>query len=440
MKNYTMDDYVLLSETKAVRKYFDSGNFKWFTRLLVVMFIYGTWCLGMMYQNYEQPVHLLAGYGGIVAVNFALFLVRHRNSVERSFNALLVNYLTLNLIALVVIREDYDEVTPWLFFYPLILLLFRLRLPAYFMLYCLILGLTAADSFYPDDEGMLPLAVIGVACFGCILISTTWTALNRRKFLAVWRIERNNRERLRMKEELDHAREIQLSMLPPGQPEVANLELACCSVPATEVGGDYYDYFRISDSKLAMVIGDVSGHGVASGLVLSGVRSCLYLLKDELPKPPDLLSQLNRMLKQTTDRKTFMTFLCVVFDTENKKLVLSSAGHPPMLYFKRADQSLQEIRQIALPLGGIMKSNYEEMELEFESGDVFLFYTDGLIEATNASRTEFGLNRLMPKFKSLAAKAVSAEHIRQILMTDVQLHIGDTEQLDDITLVVMRAR
>ena len=107
-----------------------------------------------------------------------------------------------------------------------------------------------------------------------------------------------------MREEFDTARRIQLSMLPQGPPNVSWIEVAAASLPATEVGGDYYDYFRISPSQIVVVIGDVAGHGLASGLLLSGVRSCLYLLEKDLASPVEVLDRLNHMVRRTTDRRT----------------------------------------------------------------------------------------------------------------------------------------
>ena len=138
-----------------------------------------------------------------------------------------------------------------------------------------------------------------------------------------------------MREEIEYARKIQLSMLPQLPPDIGWVELAAASLPATEVGGDYYDYFRLSGSQLALVIGDVSGHGLASGLLLSGVRSCLYLLEKDLAVPVAVLDRLNPMVRETTDRRTYVTLLCAVLDRAEDgsgvKVTVASAGHPPLL-------------------------------------------------------------------------------------------------------------
>src|SRR6185295_429311 len=127
---------------------------------------------------------------------------------------------------------------------------------------------------------------VSIVVLLCFAFSAFFSQLARRRFLEVWRKEHSrHRERLRMREEIEYARKIQLSMLPQRAPELDWIDLAAASLPATEVGGDYYDYFHLADARLVLVLGDVSGHGLASGLLLSGVRSCLYLLEEELGSP-----------------------------------------------------------------------------------------------------------------------------------------------------------
>ncbi len=438
MKMYPMEQLILLPEEKAVRKYFNNENYKWFTRVLLLCFAFAVWRLGQLSLDYEPSTPLILGNCLMALTTFLLFVFRKRRSLERNFHTILLSWLSLQYLFLAVFREDLQGMSPWFYIYPYLILIFRMKPVSFFLLYGLILTTGIMDTWFPNEENLVGL-ILGVLNEAtCLTIALMVTALNKRKFLAVYRLEKNNRDRLRMKEELNQAREIQLSMLPPGTPDLAQLNIAPSSLPASEVGGDYYDYFVLSNSKLCLVIGDVAGHGVASGLVLSGVRSCLYLLKDNLPKPAELLSSLNRMLKKTTDRKMFMTFLSVVFDTEACVLLLSSAGHPPFLYYNKKERTVKEIKNIALPLGCMLNTQYKETSLSFETGDLFVFYTDGLVEARNHAGEEFGLKRVMRRIKSMG-KGASAGRIREVLMTDVQIFMGDTEQLDDISLVVVRA-
>ena len=128
-----------------------------------------------------------------------------------------------------------------------------------------------------------------------------------------------------MKQELEHAREVQLSMLPREGPGLAWLDTASVSLPATEVGGDYYDYFAIDENRLAVVVGDVAGHGLTSGLVLSGVRAGLNMLETELTTPGEALRHLNRMLVRTNPRGIIVTLLLAVLDRSSPSLLQGRA-------------------------------------------------------------------------------------------------------------------
>jgi sigma-B regulation protein RsbU (phosphoserine phosphatase) len=273
-----------------------------------------------------------------------------------------------------------------------------------------------------------------------LAVSVGLSQLNRRRFLSVWRREHaRNRERLRMREEIEYARKIQLSMLPQGAPDVAWLDLAAASLPATEVGGDYYEYFQLSESRLVLVIGDVAGHGLASGLLLSGVRSCLYLLEEYLAAPVEILERLDHMVRRTTDKRTYMTLLFAVLDRGEDTLTVVSAGHPPVLRYDVRAGSFDEVGRGAPPLGTFLAARYEPEQRPVAAGDLLIFYTDGLVEARNAHDQEYGDERL----KRAVARAVNsrtAREIRDAILGDLSNFKGDQEQADDMTLVVMRLR
>jgi sigma-B regulation protein RsbU (phosphoserine phosphatase) len=242
-----------------------------------------------------------------------------------------------------------------------------------------------------------------------------------------------------MREEIDYARKIQLSMLPQAPPGVEWLDLAAASLPATEVGGDYYEYFQLGPSRLVLVIGDVAGHGLASGLLLSGVRSCLYLLEEELASPAPVFERLNHMVRRTTDKRTYVTLLCAVLDRAAERLEIVSAGHPPMLCFDSKSRQFREVGDGAPPLGTFLQASYEPVHTPLSSGDLLVFYTDGLVEARNVHGQEYGDARLR-KALARAADSRTAREIRDAVLGDLSNFKGDHEQLDDITLVVVRVR
>src|SRR5262249_3800408 len=155
-------------------------------------------------------------------------------------------------------------------------------------------------------------------------------------------------DRLRMREEIETARRIQLGMLPQAAPEVGWIEFAGASLPATEVGGDYYDYFELGPERLALVIGDVSGHGLASGLLLSGVRSCLYLVDDQPDRRAGVLARLQRMVRRPPARPPFVPPPLAVPDSPQGTVAVASAGHPPLLHWSVRARALAEVGKGAL--------------------------------------------------------------------------------------------
>ena len=122
-----------------------------------------------------------------------------------------------------------------------------------------------------------------------------------------------------MREELEDARAIQLAMLPSSAPEVGWLELQGMSLPATEVGGDYYDFLKIDEDRIAVVVGDVAGHGVASGLLLSGVRAGLHLLRADLVHPHAVVERLNLLVRDSGVSRLFMSLVVALFDRQTGK-------------------------------------------------------------------------------------------------------------------------
>ncbi len=276
-----------------------------------------------------------------------------------------------------------------------------------------------------------------VIASAALYVSLTATRRGAREFQKRFRVEESrHRERLRLRQELASARQIQLSMLPRRDPSIAGFEIAATSLPAAEVGGDYYEYFERGEDRVAIVVGDVAGHGVASGLLLSGIRSCLYLLHGDDKRPGEMFRSLDRMVRDTTERRMFITLLYTEFERRAGRLTVIAAGHPPPLHFRPSTRSVTEIDVPAPPLGTRLDSQYQERTVAFETGDVFLLYTDGLIETANASGDSYGIPRLTSRLVRVGDR--NARSIREDLLSDVWNFKGDADQTDDITLVVVR--
>jgi serine phosphatase RsbU (regulator of sigma subunit) len=447
MRALNMDDLVLLGEGEAVQKQFDLQNYVVLKRLFG---LFAAAALGLSIAAIVQrdPWEGLAAAGNLLLV-FAFFALRDSEFFERNFRRVNVLAILLELVFLILpLSRDGGGVALAGFIFPLLLLLFRFRISEYFLLFgtfwaatLLLLYRASGKAGQPALGGTLTGSSIVIVL--ALTVTLAITAQRRRVFLTEWRRQAGrSRERLRMREEIEYARKIQLAMLPQAAPEVPWIEFAGASLPATEVGGDYYDYFQLGPERLALVVGDVSGHGLASGLLLSGVRSCLYLLEEELHRPVEVLVRLHRMVRRTTDRRTFVTLLVAVLDSHQGTLSLASAGHPPLLLWSARTRKLAEVGKGALPLGTWLEPRYEQEVVPVEPGDLLVLYTDGLIEARSHFGKEYGDERLKRTVQRVLAAAAegSARAVRDAVLEDLSSFKGDVEQADDITLVVVKVR
>lgn len=449
MRAPAIDELVLLPETLAVQRNFDARNYRFFRWLLLANLVLLIPAIATaLSQSWFVSLGLfLAG----LFATMALVALRQTQFFETYFRQILLAYLFLCIILLKALSlhgEGGERIAGYLVA-AFLFLVFRLRLSEQLMLFgslwvAAILPLDArgwpSGAAFPDTEEVVALTIIiGI----CLAIAFLLTQLEKRRFLSVWRREHSRaRERARMREEIETARRIQLSMLPQGSPpDLRWLDVAAASLPATEVGGDYYDYFRLSPNQLALVIGDVAGHGLASGLLLSGVRSCLYLLERELAAPVEVLDRLNPMVRRTTDRRTYVTLLCAVLEKDGAEgqVTLASAGHPPALRWCARTRQLESIGEGAPPLGTFLDARYQAVSCRLHAGDLLVFYTDGLLEARNAAGVEYGEPRLHRALARLAG-TLSAREVRDAILGDLSNFKGDEEQGDDITLVVVRMK
>jgi serine phosphatase RsbU (regulator of sigma subunit) len=443
MKAPTFDELVLLPEPLALQRHFDARNYRAFRYLLILVTIL---CVAGIAASAERhDPYGLAIYIADILLGAVLFILRDQEVFTRNFRQILLVYLFVQIIVLKYATAPLGEgeMGPFIAV-AFLLLVFRLRLAEHVMLFA---AFWAAAVFPLSWVGVPQRAVaaeqggvigVSVVTLVCLAAAVGFTQLDRRRFLAVWRKEHSrNRERLRMREEIEYARKIQLSMLPQGGPEVDWLDLAAASLPATEVGGDYYEYFQPSDSQMILVIGDVAGHGLASGLLLSGVRSCLYLLEADLTSPLAVMERLNHMVRRTTDKRTYVTLLCAVLDRTEDALTVVSAGHPPVLHYDPRSRCFAEIGKGAPPLGTFLEAGYEAVRRPMAAGDLLVFYTDGLVEARNARGQEYGDERLQ-RAVARAADSRTARQIRDAILGDLANFKGDQEQADDMTVIVVR--
>ncbi len=237
-------------------------------------------------------------------------------------------------------------------------------------------------------------------------------------------------DRVRVRDELEVARQLQGDLLPERPPEVPGYGFALAYRTANEVGGDYYDFARLEDGRLALVIGDASGHGMAAGLLMAIAHASLRSALDLDPAPERVIPFLNRALCRAGDRRAFMSVFYGLLDPAGGRLDYACAGHPfPLL--RRAAGGVEELGVGGLPLGIRPELAVPVESTRLEPGDLLLLYTDGLPEAVDAEERALGFGALE---REVAAGGDPAA-LRDRLLALFDRHRGGAALSDDMSLV-----
>lgn len=243
-------------------------------------------------------------------------------------------------------------------------------------------------------------------------------------------------ERERQRVELETARRIQSSILPDLPPRLAGVDLAHAYLPASEVGGDFYDVLALEDGRLAVAVGDVAGHGVSSGLVMSMAKSALAVQVTFDPEVESVFRTLNRTVYQTARKRLLATFCYALLDPVRRELLYASAGH---LYPYRitAAGKVEALESTGYPLGVRRSLEVQPRLARLDAGDALFLFSDGLVEArAEGSDDLFGFGRLEESLERHAGESV--ERLRDGVLADVGAFTGSAEREDDMTVLVLR--
>jgi phosphoserine phosphatase len=249
------------------------------------------------------------------------------------------------------------------------------------------------------------------------------------------RLYEQERLKMQMERDLHAAREVQMSLIPKKLPEIPGYEFAATTIPAKEVGGDLYDFHRISDTTLAISLGDVSGKGLPAALVMANMLPLLRSHAVHLGSVKETIHITNRDLHQYIASDRFVTLFFGVLDTNSHTLTFSNAGQEPP-YLVSNGSSLQRLDAGGIPVGMLEEFPYVEDKVQLTVGDMVVMNSDGVSEAMNADGKQFGEDRLARIV--LANRGTSASVCLQHIITAVQEYVGATPQSDDITVVVIR--
>jgi serine phosphatase RsbU (regulator of sigma subunit) len=444
------------SEHAAVQRTYDAGNRAWLRIVISILaFVVIIECLfAVTARSVPRPMRLLP------FLNLALLLTtlgvldelaqkrrRFRRLfrplaavVDRNVRAWTLGAVALEYLLLIAFGSNGGWMV-WACLFPVVMLGLRLLPVEVLLMHGFLLAAATVEAAMvkkPGGKELFAVAIIA-SLVNCLFmaIELISTRRHRTEFVARFRDEqRDSMERQRMRDELRFAREVQLSMLPEASPALDWIDIAATSLPATEVGGDYYDFFVLDGGRIAIVCGDVAGHGLASGLVLAALRSGFTLLRDQLGEPARVLRRLHDLVIETSRRRMLVTTAILLIDRDARRAVVTSRGHPPMIV-KRAGGGTEAIELFAPPLGVHLPIETPERTLSFAAGDAFVLQSDGIYEAMNAAGESYGTDRVLDVVRAQPS-GESAAALRDAILADVERFRGAVAQVDDVTLVVAR--
>jgi sigma-B regulation protein RsbU (phosphoserine phosphatase) len=243
-------------------------------------------------------------------------------------------------------------------------------------------------------------------------------------------------EKKRLEGQLEVARQVQLELLPAKDPQLEGYDISAYNFPTEEVSGDYYDWVRIYEDQIGLVIADVSGKGVPAALLMAFLRASLRAATHIGYSPHISMAKVNYLLWESIERNQFVTAFYGILDVTNRTLTYTNAGHNPPILLK-GNGELRIMDRGSVPLGMFKDTRYHEYYLTTEPGDVLVLYTDGVTEAHNLNGDEFGRDRLAQAVRQHAR--LGARELIAALQTEVIDWTEGRGATDDVTFFVIKA-
>ncbi len=279
---------------------------------------------------------------------------------------------------------------------------------------------------------MMTANAIGSSIFAFIIIN-----LVKEKKTAAEK-DRIRRELERKRVELDAARQIQLSFLPESTPILKEFQIGAFSLPALEVGGDYYDFIPITEGKWGLVIGDVSGKGFPAALFMAMSRTCIRSNALGDFSASEAIMKANKVISEDSSSGMFITLFYSVLDLKNRKLHYVNAGHNPPIVLPGNGNggTIKLLEAKGIALGVVDDIILEEAELDLATNDIIVFYTDGVTEANNVKKEQFGQPRLADLI--LENRHLTANALVDKIKNDIMDFTKGEPQFDDFTLFALK--
>lgn len=240
---------------------------------------------------------------------------------------------------------------------------------------------------------------------------------------------------IKVQEEMRLANKIQTDLLPKEIPQFKGYQLAGRSIPAKEVGGDYFDFMKIDDDSVAFCVADISGKGLPAALLMANLQATLRGQTFLNVSCTNCISFTNNLLYTNTDSSKYATLFYGILNTKENIIKYCNAGHnPPFLFTDNSKTQKLEIGGVVV--GMIPNSKFQEGIIEINENDVLILYSDGVTEAMNAAAEEFGEEKMLDIVRTNLKS--TAEEIVQKILDEVKEHSKKVEQSDDITIMVIK--
>ncbi len=243
-------------------------------------------------------------------------------------------------------------------------------------------------------------------------------------------------DKQRIERELEVANKIQQSILPSSFPTEHGFDIAASSIPALEIGGDFYDMTDCGNGRYAVYIADVSGKGIPAALFMAFSHSALRIVSGSALAPAAVLQKANDFIFKDSRKGMFVTLFYLLIDTSDKTFSYGSAGHNEQLYFDSATGEITLMKSHGVPLGILANRTFQEIHKEYKPGDFIVLYTDGVLDAINTKRDDYTLERLQSIV--LANRDLSAAKMLETIKSDVEQFCGEVNQFDDLTLMIIK--
>ena len=252
------------------------------------------------------------------------------------------------------------------------------------------------------------------------------------------RLYQSESEKIKIERDLDLARKIQQGLLPKCVPNLNGLDICGEMIPAMQVGGDYYDLIQLSDTKLFVAVGDVSGKGLSASLYMTKLQTMVQIATKISTSPKEILIEINKRLYESIERSWFITMTLALFDTETKTVRFCRAGHMPLLTANNGTVESIKTEGIGLGLekGEVFDRTLQEVEIKTKSNQIFAFFSDGITEAMNEKDEMFGEDKLTEILKG-KANTRSTEVMNKV-WSEVKYFRGAALPNDDMTMVIVK--